>query len=112
MLLTLTNQGVACVPRASLLAIAATLSQFSLPGEALLPILRIDSLLDMGRSATNAIANSLATAVVARCDRAPRAGMGGPAASSAIACRSSHTRSPGAGMTPRLPASRHRVSAA
>jgi len=46
--------------------IAATLSQFSLPEEGLLLILGIDTFLDMGRSATNVIGNSLATAVVAK----------------------------------------------
>src|SRR4051812_19971441 len=68
MLLTLmlTSKGVAGVPRASLVVIAATLSQFGLPEEGLLLILGIDTFLDMGRSATNVIGNSLATAVVAK----------------------------------------------
>src|SRR4051794_40874201 len=68
MLLTLmlTSKGVAGVPRASLVVIAATLSQFSLPEEGLLLLLGIDTFLDMGRSATNVIGNSLAAAVVAR----------------------------------------------
>src|SRR3978361_2318821 len=67
MLLTLmlTSKGVAGVPRARLVVIAATLSQFNLPEEGLLLILGIDTFLDMGRSATNVIGNSLATAVVA-----------------------------------------------
>lgn len=64
--LMLTSKGVAGVPRASLVVIAATLSQFSLPEEGLLLILGIDTFLDMGRSATNVIGNSLATAVVAK----------------------------------------------
>ena len=68
MLLTLmlTSKGVAGVPRASLVVIAATLSQFKLPEEGLLLIRGIDTFLDMGRSATNVIGNSLATAVVAK----------------------------------------------
>jgi Na+/H+-dicarboxylate symporter len=68
MLLTLmlTSKGVAGVPRASLVVIAATLSQFSLPEEGLLLLLGIYTFLDMGRSATNVIGNSLATAVVAK----------------------------------------------
>ncbi len=68
MLLTLmlTSKGVAGVPRASLVVIAATLSQFNLPEEGLLLILGIDTFLDMGRSATNVIGNSLATAIVAK----------------------------------------------
>lgn len=68
MLLTLmlTSKGVAGVPRASLVVIAATMSQFNLPEEGLLLILGIDTFLDMGRSATNVIGNSLATAVIAK----------------------------------------------
>ena len=68
MLLTLmlTSKGVAGVPRASLVVIAATLGQFNLPEEGLLLVLGIDTFLDMGRSATNVIGNSLATAVVAK----------------------------------------------
>ena len=54
------------MPRASLVVIAATLSQFSLPEKGLLLILGIDTFLDIGRSATNVIGNSLATAVVAK----------------------------------------------
>ena len=68
MLLTLmlTSKGVAGVPRASLVMIAATLGQFGLPEKGLLLVLGIDTFLDMGRSATNVIGNSLATAVVAK----------------------------------------------
>ena len=68
MLLTLmlTSKGVAGVPRASLVVIAATLGQFGLPEEGLLLILGVDTFLDMGRSATNVIGNSLATAVGAK----------------------------------------------
>jgi len=68
MLLTLmlTSKGVAGVPRASLVVIAATLNQFNLPEEGLLLILGVDTFLDMGRSATNVIGNSLAAAVVAK----------------------------------------------
>jgi len=68
MLLTLmlTSKGMAGVPRASLVVIAATLGQFGIPEAGLLLILGIDTFLDMGRSATNAIGNSIATAAVAK----------------------------------------------
>jgi len=68
MLLTLmlTSKGMAGVPRASLVVIAATLGQFNIPEAGLLLILGIDTFLDMGRSATNAIGNSIATAAVAK----------------------------------------------
>jgi Na+/H+-dicarboxylate symporter len=64
--LMLTSKGIAGVPRASLVVIAATLSQFNIPEAGLLLLLGIDHFLDMGRSATNVIGNSLAAAVVAR----------------------------------------------
>src|SRR5262245_44260962 len=68
MLLTLmlTSKGMAGVPRASLVVIAATLNQFNIPEAGLLLILGVDTFLDMGRSATNAVGNSIATAVVAK----------------------------------------------
>ena len=64
--LMITSKGVAGVPRASLVVIAATLGQFNIPEAGLLMIMGIDTFLDMGRSATNVIGNSLATAVVAK----------------------------------------------
>ncbi|TCZ65515.1 dicarboxylate/amino acid:cation symporter [Roseicella aquatilis] len=66
LLLMLTSKGMAGVPRASLVVIAATLSTFNIPEAGLLLIIGIDQFLDMGRSATNVIGNSLATAVVAK----------------------------------------------
>jgi Na+/H+-dicarboxylate symporter len=66
LLLMLTSKGMAGVPRASLVVVAATLASFNLPESGLLLIIGIDQFLDMGRSATNVIGNSLATAVVAK----------------------------------------------
>jgi Na+/H+-dicarboxylate symporter len=66
LLLMLTSKGMAGVPRASLVVIAATLTTFNIPEAGLLLILGIDQFLDMGRSATNVLGNSLATAVVSR----------------------------------------------
>jgi len=66
LMLMLTSKGMAGVPRASLVVIAATLASFNLPEAGLLLIIGIDQFLDMGRSATNVIGNSLATAVVAK----------------------------------------------
>jgi Na+/H+-dicarboxylate symporter len=65
-LLMVTSKGMAGVPRASLVVIAATLAYFRLPEAGLLLILAVDHLLDMGRSATNVVGNSVASAVVAR----------------------------------------------
>ena len=66
LLLMVTSKGMAGVPRASLVVIAATLAYFRLPEAGLLLILAVDHLLDMGRSATNVVGNSVASAVVAR----------------------------------------------
>ncbi|WP_434629720.1 dicarboxylate/amino acid:cation symporter [Chromobacterium sp. CV08] len=66
LILMLTSKGMAGVPRASLVVIAATLSQFHIPEAGLLLLLGIDHFLDMGRSATNVVGNSIATAVVAK----------------------------------------------
>lgn len=68
MLLTLmvTSKGIAGVPRASLVVIAATLGQFHLPEAGLLLVLAIDHFLDMGRSATNVIGNAVAATVIAK----------------------------------------------
>ncbi len=65
LLLMVTSKGLAGVPRASLVVIAATLAHFRLPEAGLLLILAVDHFLDMGRSATNVVGNSVATAVVA-----------------------------------------------
>ena len=64
LLLMVTSKGMAGVPRASLVVIAATLAFFKLPEAGLLLILAVDHLLDMGRSATNVVGNSVAAAVV------------------------------------------------
>jgi Na+/H+-dicarboxylate symporter len=66
LLLMVTSKGMAGVPRASLVVIAATLAYFNLPDAGLLLILAVDHLLDMGRSATNVVGNSVAAAVVAK----------------------------------------------
>lgn len=65
-LLMLTSKGMAGVPRASLVVIAATLAFFKIPEAGLLLILAIDQFLDMGRSATNVVGNAVATAVAAK----------------------------------------------
>jgi Na+/H+-dicarboxylate symporter len=64
--LMLTSKGIAGVPRASLVVIALTLKQFGIPEAGLLLLLGIDQFLDMARSATNVVGNSVATAVVAK----------------------------------------------
>lgn len=66
LILMLTSKGIAGVPRASLVVIAGTIATFNIPEAGLALLIGIDPLLDMGRSATNVIGNSLATAVVSK----------------------------------------------
>ena len=66
LVLMVTSKGIAGVPRASLVVVAATLPLFGIPEAGLLLILAVDQFLDMGRSATNVVGNAVATAVIAR----------------------------------------------
>ncbi|MCU0419972.1 MAG: dicarboxylate/amino acid:cation symporter [Cyclobacteriaceae bacterium] len=66
LVLMVTSKGIAGVPRASLVVIAGTLATFNIPEAGLALLLGIDPLLDMGRSATNVVGNSVATAVVSK----------------------------------------------
>ena len=64
--LMLTSKGVAGVPRAALVVLTATLTQFGLPLEGAAILLGIDQIMDMGRTAMNVVGNCIATVVVAR----------------------------------------------
>ena len=64
--LMISSKGIAAVPRASLVVIAATLAMFDLPVEGIALVLAIDQFLDMGRTATNVLGNSVATAVITK----------------------------------------------
>ncbi|MEG3144042.1 dicarboxylate/amino acid:cation symporter [Sphingomonas sp. RT2P30] len=66
LMLMVTSKGIAGVPRASLVVIAATLPHFNIPDAGLLLILAIDNFLDMGRSATNVLGNAIAASVVSK----------------------------------------------
>jgi Na+/H+-dicarboxylate symporter len=66
LVLMITSKGMAGVPRASLVVIAATMAMFNIPEAGLLLILAVDHFLDMGRSATNVVGNAVASSVVAR----------------------------------------------
>jgi Na+/H+-dicarboxylate symporter len=65
-LLMVTSKGIAGIPRASLVVIMATLTHFGMPDAWIALVLGVDHLLDMGRSATNVVGNSVAAAVVAK----------------------------------------------
>lgn len=66
LILMLTSKGMAGIPRASLVVITATLSQFNIPEAGLILLMGIDSFLDMGRSATNVMSNAIGAALVGR----------------------------------------------
>ncbi len=68
MMLTLmiTSKGVAGVPRAAVVILAATVASFGLPLEAVAVVFGVDQLMDMARTTVNLIGNCLAAAVMAR----------------------------------------------
>jgi Na+/H+-dicarboxylate symporter len=66
LILMVTSKGIAGVPRASLVVVAAILPTFNIPQEGLALLLGIDQILDMGRSATNVIGNAVATVLVSK----------------------------------------------
>ncbi|WP_370307907.1 dicarboxylate/amino acid:cation symporter [Sphingobium abikonense] len=66
LVLMVTSKGIAAVPRASLVVVAATLGQFDLPVEGIAFILAVDHFMDMGRTATNVLGNAIATSVITK----------------------------------------------
>jgi proton glutamate symport protein len=64
--LVLTSKGIAGVPRATLVVLLAVAGSFQIPATAVLMLLGVDTLMDMGRTAMNVIGNCMAAAVVAR----------------------------------------------
>ena len=67
--LMLTSKGIAGVPRASLVVVAATCGMFKIPIEGIALLLPIDHFCDMFRSATNVLGNALATSVVGKYEK-------------------------------------------
>jgi len=66
----LASKGVAGVPRATLVIIAASCDAFGLPGEAgMAMLLAVDELMDMPRTAINVFGNGLASVVMAKWER-------------------------------------------
>lgn len=64
LVLMLTSKGIAGVPRASLVVVAATCAMFNIPVEGIALILPIDHFCDMGRSMTNVLGNGLAISAI------------------------------------------------
>lgn len=70
LVLMVSSKGIAGVPRASLVVVAAVLPMFHLPEAGLLLVMGVDHFLDMGRTVTNVLGNAIATAVVAKWENA------------------------------------------
>ncbi|MFL9875755.1 dicarboxylate/amino acid:cation symporter [Paraburkholderia megapolitana] len=70
----ITIDGAANVPSGAIVAITAILSAVGLPAEAVLLILGIDAFFDMGRTALNVYASTVATAVAMRISGEPYSG--------------------------------------
>ena len=66
LVLMLTSKGIAGVPRAALVVVTATVAQYNIPQEGVLLLFGIDQILDMARSATNVLGNSIAAVVVSK----------------------------------------------
>jgi len=66
LILMVTSKGIAGVPRAALMVVAASLSYFGLPEQGLVFVIAVDHVLDMGRTATNVIGNAVASTLVAK----------------------------------------------
>jgi proton glutamate symport protein len=64
--LMLTSKGVAGVPRAVLVILMGTAASFHIPVAAILLLLGVDTIIDMGRASMNVVGNCLACVVVAR----------------------------------------------
>ncbi len=64
--LALTSKGIAGVPRSTIVVLLAVAGSFQIPTAAVLMLLGVDTLMDMGRTALNVIGNCMAAAVVAR----------------------------------------------
>ena len=64
------TKGMAAVPGNAMIMLAATSAAFGLPVEGVALVLGIDRILDMGRTATNVVGNSVATVAVARWENA------------------------------------------
>lgn len=69
LVLLVSSKGAAGVPRGSIVIVAAVAPMFNLPPEGVLLILGMDQILDMGRTATNVIGNSIATAALDRLEK-------------------------------------------
>jgi len=64
--MALTSKGIAGVPRATIVVLLGVAGSFQIPTAAVLMLLGMDTLMDMGRTGLNVVGNCMAAAVVAR----------------------------------------------
>ncbi|WP_420237338.1 dicarboxylate/amino acid:cation symporter [Telmatobacter bradus] len=69
--LALSSKGIAGVPRATLVVLLGVAGSFQIPAAAVLMLLGVDTLMDMGRTGLNVLGNCMAAAVVARWEGEP-----------------------------------------
>ncbi|MFM0515123.1 dicarboxylate/amino acid:cation symporter [Paraburkholderia sp. RL17-373-BIF-A] len=75
LVLMVSSKGMAGVARGSVVVVAAVAPMFDLPPSGVVLVLAIDQILDMGRTATNVIGNSIATAAIAKWESKRTAGL-------------------------------------
>jgi Na+/H+-dicarboxylate symporter len=75
LVMLVTSKGMAGVPRASLVVVAASLPAFGLPAAGLLLVLGVDPFFDMGRTAVSVLGNSIAAAAITKWEGGPEAGV-------------------------------------
>ncbi|MEM5343398.1 dicarboxylate/amino acid:cation symporter [Paraburkholderia azotifigens] len=66
LVMLVSSKGIAGVPRASIVVVAATLPLFGIPADGIALLLAADTFIDMGRTVTNVVGNSIACAVIAK----------------------------------------------
>jgi Na+/H+-dicarboxylate symporter len=91
LVLMLSSKGMASVPRGSVVVVAAVAPLFGLPMEGVALVLAVDQLLDMGRTVTNIVGNSIATAVIADAETAATPARAGLEPATALNFRSEPT---------------------
>ena len=64
--MALASKGIAGVPRATIVVLLGVAGSFQIPAAAVLMLLGVDTLMDMGRTGLNVVGNCMAAAVVAR----------------------------------------------
>lgn len=72
LMLMITSKGIAAIPRASLIVVAATLASLGIPESTVLVLFPIDGFLDMMRSATNVFANAVSAVVIHKWESKPK----------------------------------------